>query len=152
VSPLAPAPGSTPASSPEQRRAAHALRVAKEVKALDEPMQKAYRSYVERIGTTIITNGLGQALATELAAAGGGNSEAPQKRAHRELYVNLQSWLCRDSGVLRGSGGDRRDADLLDNLVSIPQSDYLRVQAEALAWLVWHKKLCRAFLPRGNEE
>jgi CRISPR-associated protein Cmr5 len=132
-------------SSPEQHRAAHALRTAKEVEAKDDEMKKAYRSYVERVGTTIITNGLGQALATELAAASGNDTNAPQKRAHRTLYQNLQSWLCREGGVLCGT-------DLLATIVTIPQADYLRAQTEALAWLVWHKKLCRAFLPRGSEE
>jgi CRISPR-associated protein Cmr5 len=135
----------TRATSPEQRRAAHALTMVKEVEALDEPMKKAYRSYTERIGTTIITNGLGQALATELAAAGGSGGDAPQKRAHRTLYQNLQSWLCGESRVLSGP-------DLLSVLVTVDQPTYLRAQAEALAWLVWHKKLCRAFLPRGAEE
>ena len=145
MSPPDPAPAAARTTSPEQRRAAHALRMAEAVNGRDDAMKKAYRSYVERVGTTIITNGLGQALATELAAAGGGDPEAPQKRAHRTLYQNLQSWLCDESGVLRG-------ADLLATIVTIPQADYLRAQAEALAWLVWHKKLCRAFLPRGEEE
>jgi CRISPR-associated protein Cmr5 len=145
VSPPDPTTATARASSPEQRRAAHALTTVKAVEALDEPMKKAYRSYTERVGTTIITNGLGQALATELAAAGGGDGDAPQKRAHRTLYRNLQSWLCGESGMLSGP-------DLLGVLVTIDQATYLRVQAEALAWLVWHKKLCRAFLPRGAEE
>lgn len=144
MSPPDPAPVPARTSSTEQRRAAHALCTAQAVEALDVAMKKAYRSYVERVGTTIITNGLGQALATELAAAGGRDPEAPEKRAHRTLYQNLQSWLCGESGVLRG-------ADLLATIVAIPQADYLRAQAEALAWLVWHKKLCRAFLPRGSE-
>lgn len=145
MSPPDPAPTTERTSSPEQQRAAHALRTVNAVAALDDAMKKAYRSYVERVGTTIITNGLGQALATELAAAGGSDTEAPQKRAHRALYQNLQSWLCGESGVLRG-------ADLLATIVAIPQADYLRAQTEALAWLVWHKKLCRAFLPRGQAE
>lgn len=145
MKPLDPAPATTRDSSPEQRRAAHALRTAREIANLDDAMKKAYRSYVERVGTTIITNGLGQALATELAAAGGSDSEAAQKRAHRTLYQNLERWLCGESGVLRG-------ADLLATIVTITQADYLRAQAEALAWLVWHKKLCRAFLPRGSED
>jgi CRISPR-associated protein Cmr5 len=143
VSPPDPAPATARTSSPEQQRAAHALRTAEVVKSLDDAMKKAYRSYVERIGTTIITNGLGQALATELAAAGGSDPDAPQKRAHRTLYQNLQSWLCDESKVLQGT-------DLLATIVTIPQADYLRAQTEALAWLVWHKKLCRAFLPRGQ--
>jgi CRISPR-associated protein Cmr5 len=151
VSPLA-VPARAPGSSPEQRRAAHALRTAKEAVGFADATKKAYRSYVERIGTTIITNGLGQALATELAAAGGIKTDGPKESAHRQLYQNLQSWLCGESGVLRGVVAGRRDPDLLDTLVTIPELDYLRVQAEALAWLVWHKKLCRALLPRGEED
>jgi CRISPR-associated protein Cmr5 len=143
VSSRDPSPAISPQTSLEQQRAAHALRAAEVVKSRDDDMKKAYRSYVERIGTTIITNGLGQALATELAAAGGGDPDAPQKRAHHMLYENLQSWLCRERGVLPSG-------KLLTTIVAISQTDYLRAQAEALAWLVWHKKLCRAFLPRGE--
>lgn len=117
----------------EQARAADALARAKEVE--DKSFSARYRSYVDRLGPTIVMNGLGQALATELAATG-------IKEAHRKLYDCVASWLCRgDGGVYPG------ESDLLQAIVSNDEECYLRAQVETLAWLEWHKKFCRAYLP-----
>jgi CRISPR-associated protein Cmr5 len=89
---------------------------------------------------------LGQALATELAAAGP-QAEKDDQRAHHELCVSLQRWLCRKDGGVYPSM-----PDLLQALMSHDESLYLRAQAEALAWLDWHKKFCRATFPQGEEE
>ena len=86
-------------------------------------------------------NGLGQALATEQAGAGP-NRENDDQRAHHELYDRLQQWLCRaDGGVYPQSG------DLLQAIMNNDEEHYLHAQAEALAWLEWHKKCCRASFP-----
>ncbi len=125
----------------EQCRAADALeRVAK--LGGSDAFRKLYRSYVDRLGPAIVMNGLGQALATEKAAAGPGKSD--RERAHRALHDNLQAWLCREGGVY--PAGDQ----LLQAITQHDQSRYLRAQAEALAWLVWHKKGCRAELPESE--
>ena len=117
----------------EQARAADALARAKEVE--DKRFSGRYRSYVDRLGPTIVMNGLGQALATELAATGG-------KEAHRKLYACVANWLCRqDGGIYPGEPG------LLQAIMSNDEERYLRAQVEALAWLEWHKKFCRAYLP-----
>ena len=129
----------------EQRRAADALARVKDLKDEDKAL---YRSYVDRIGPAIVMNGLGQALATELAAAGS-NPTAGHEKAHKRLYLNLQNWLCNKShGIYPGS------PDLLKAVMDNNESMYLRAQAEALAWLEWHKKFCRAELPKdgGNEK
>lgn len=120
----------------EQARAADALARVKEVE--DKSFSARYRSYVDRLGPTIVMNGLGQALATELAATG-------IKEAHRKLYGNVTSWLCRgDGGVYPG------EPDLLQAIVSNDEECYLRAQVEVLAWLEWHKKFCRAYLPDND--
>jgi CRISPR-associated protein Cmr5 len=137
--------------TPEQRRAADALRA---VQALDNDVElrKRYRAYADRIGPTILMNGLGQALATERAAAGG-DPKKPEGRAHDQLYKNLQNWLCRNGGIYELAAGG---TDLLQAIVDHGEAEYLRAQTEALAWLVWHKKFCRAYLPASepsdNEE
>lgn len=131
--------------TPEQRRAADALRA---VQALDDDVKfrKRYRAYADRIGPSILTNGLGQALAAERAAAGS-DPKKPDERAHDRLYKNLQAWLCRNGGIYEpGAGG----TDLLQAVVRHGEADYLRAQAEALAWLMWHKKFCRAYLPPSD--
>jgi len=134
----------------DQRRAADALACVQEVMAKgDRDFRSLYRSYVERLASAIVMNGLGQALATELAAAGPGDSKGhrgPEEEAHFLLFQNLNRWLCRpDGGVYPGA------SDVLTAMMAAPQQAYLRAQAEALAWLEWHKKFCQAHLPRREE-
>jgi len=129
----------------EQQRAGNALARVKELEARSEKFRKRYRAYVDRLGPTIVMNGLGQALATELAAAGKDPTE-DDKKAHLVLYESLQAWLCRNGeGVYPGNG------DLLEAITANDERQYLLAQAEALAWLGWHKKFCRAFFPRDEE-
>ena len=129
----------------EQQRAAHALARVSELNRRNRNFKARYRSYVDRLGPAIIMNGLGQALATERAAAG----TLPEKddgQAHHELYVGLSNWLCRNDGGIYTAG-----ADLLQAITTNDEQAYLRAQAEALAWLDWHKKCCRASFPEGAE-
>ena len=121
----------------EQRRAEDALARVKYVRDGRKIDTEKYRSYVDRLGPAIVMNGLGQALATELAT---------DDEAHKELYRSLQSWLCR-----RDDGVYPRSDDLLESVMRNGEHEYLRAQAEALAWLEWHKKFCRAYFRRGDE-
>ena len=126
----------------EQQRAANALSRLNEVKELAEQrneLRKRYRAYVDRLGPAIVMNGLGQALASELAAAGP-EPKNDDGRAHRALYESLRQWLCRVGGVYP-------DGDLLQAIMKHDEAHYLHAQAEALAWLEWHKKCCRASFP-----
>ncbi len=128
----------------KQERAANALHRVNELDNQPPGFKTRYRAYADRLGPTIVMNGLGQALATELAAAG----EKPKKedeKAHRELYRSLQQWLCRDEGGVYPSGGD-----LLRAITDNDEAHYLRAQTEALAWLEWHKKCCRASFPKDE--
>lgn len=126
----------------EQRRAAHAMAAVPREGEGDD-LRKRYRAYAERLGPAILMNGLGQALATEQAAAGTRPGK-PDSRAHGLLYQNVQSWLCRAGGVYQ-------PGDLLAAIVGGSEALYLQAQAEALAWLVWHKKFCRAALPASEQ-
>lgn len=130
----------------ERRRAADALScVEKLIAERDEELKKLYRAYVDRLGPAIVMNGLGQALATERAAAGP-KPKNERERAHQQLYDNLQNWLCRRNDGVYPSG-----SDLLQAIMAKEESRYLHAQAEALAWLEWHKKFCRASLPKSEE-
>ena len=126
----------------EQERAADALSRVKELDSNDKDFKKLYRAYVDRLGPAIVMNGLGQALATELAA-GDKKSPKPRDKAHYELYASVQCWLCRNVYP--------DDDNLLQAIVKNDESHYLRAQAEALAWLTWHKKFCRSVFPADNE-
>lgn len=115
-----------------QRRAAHAL---EKMEAVPQHLREEYSRYVTRLGPAVVTNGLGQAIATELAAAKG-----RQDNAHRLLADNLEDWLCGNSPDAVYPEADA----LLPAIVEGDEHTYMRAQAEALAWLEWHKKLCRA--------
>lgn len=130
--------------TPEQLRAADALARVDELVSRSDEFKGLYRAYVVRLGPGIVMNGLGQALATEQAASSGGG---PGGDAHKKLYDNLGKWLCRDDGGVYAPG-----VDLLHSIMANDESLYVFAQAEALAWLEWHKKLCRASLPPGAEE
>lgn len=115
-----------------QRRAAHAL---EKMRDIPEELRKDYSRYVTRLGPAIVTNGLGQAVATELAA-----SKGRQDNAHKLLADNLADWLCGNTPDAVYQGAEA----LLPAIVEGDEHTYMRAQAEALAWLEWHKKLCRA--------
>jgi CRISPR-associated protein Cmr5 len=125
----------------EQRRAQNALKAAKAVARDGDSIQKNYSSYVDRMPATILMNGLGQALATERASAKESQRKSDEK-AHLKLFNAMQSWLCSEDGPYSGH-------DVLEALVTNDEDHYLRAQAEALAWLEWHKKFCRAYLVTG---
>ncbi len=129
----------------EQQRAADALARVDELQHRNDTFRKAYRSYVDRLGPAIVMNGLGQAMATERAACGSVKDSA---QAHCTLYNNVKQWLCRKDGVYPP------DDDLLRAITTNDQSHYIHAQSEALAWLEWHKKCCRAAFPalEGDSE
>ncbi len=128
----------------EQERADNALSRLKRFDSESDTFKKRYRSYVDRLGPSIVMNGLGQALATERAAAGM-NPDKDDEKAHHELYVSVQQWLCREN-----AGVYPKAKDLLEAIMTHDASLYLRAQAEALAWIEWHKKFCRASFPKSE--
>lgn len=130
----------------EQRRARSALARVTQLEQKSADFKKLYRAYVDRLGPAIVMNGLGQALAAELAAAGP-QPDSDRERAHRALYDSLNHWLCREE---RGERIFPNNDDLLRAITANPESCYLHAQAEALAWLEWHKKFCRASFPKGE--
>ena len=128
----------------EQEKARHALDRLKEVETRTGKFKGHYRSYVDRLGPAILINGLGQALAMELAAAGS-DRHKDEEKAHYQLYQNLSDLLCR-SGAAYGDQGE-----LLAAILKGDQDQYVAAQAEALSWLSWHKKFCQAYLPREED-
>ena len=128
----------------EQKRAAHAFSRVAELDAHCRPLKEKYRTYVDRLGPTIVMSGLGQALAIERAAAGA-KPKSDDEKAHAELYRSLQGWLCRADGEVYPSADN-----LLEAIMGHDEAHYLHAQSEALAWLEWHKKCCRATFPKGE--
>lgn len=123
-----------------QRRAARALKSIKEIQ--DESYGSKFRSYVERLPASIVMNGLGQALASELAAAGRGDDGKIDSKAHEKLFNEIKDWLVKERKIYS------EKADLMSVIVSGSQDQYVLAQAEALAYLEWLKKFSQAFLKK----
>lgn len=114
----------------------------------DSTVRGLYRSYVDRLGPTILVNGLGQALAGELAAA-----TSDHGKAHRILADHVASWLSDPADGIAELRGGGSAAPVLQALCDAPQRSYIRAQAEALAWLSWHKRFTRSRIeaPDGSD-
>jgi len=125
----------------EQRRASDAL---KQVQKLNvERDYGNFSSYVDALPAAILMNGLGQAMATELAG---------KDKGHSKLYKIMEAWLC---GADKSAPyqGKANDPGLIRAIAEGIEKDYLRAQPEALAYLVWLKKFTRAFLePSGGHD
>ena len=124
-----------------QKRASHALEA---IKRLEKDNNYGnFGSYVQRLPATIVMNGLGQAMAGELAAGRGGKND--DERAHKKLFELVESWLKESKAYSNESG-------LMESIVKSSQGDYVRAQAEALAYLEWLKKFSQAYLDSDKEQ
>jgi len=133
---------STNAATPrtlDQKRAEHAL---KNIQAIAGDKNDGYYvSYVSALPATIVMNGLGQALVTQLAKAKKDKDTDKNKDSHRLLFNHVASWL---TGQIRELEGDA--TDVVNKLMKNDQQVYLRAQAEAMAYLNWLKQFARAYL------
>ncbi|MGI6365389.1 MAG: type III-B CRISPR module-associated protein Cmr5 [Bacillota bacterium] len=125
--------------SAEQNRAKYALGVIDSHKSKDASWQERYSSYVKSLPATILTCGVGQAMASLLAKAGDDLSSP-----HGQLYRDLEGWLCRNQGIFSSQ------ANLMTALTDAEMDTYLAAQAEALAMMVWLKKFAVAFLKKAK--
>lgn len=123
-----------------QRRAACALKAVDDIKG--EDYSGKFRSYVERLPASIVMNGLGQALASELASAGRSEEGKSDSEAHKRLFKEIEDWLLKERVIYA------EKADLMNAIVSGSQEQYVLAQAEALAYLEWLKKFSQAFLKK----
>ncbi len=121
----------------DQKRAIHAL---KNIKSIDKENDGYYTSYVSAFPATIVMNGLGQALVTQLAQAKG-----KKENSHYLLYKHVASWLSQQIKELRCPSKEDF-TPVIELMMEADQSIYLRAQAEAMAYLNWLKQFARAYL------
>ncbi len=128
-----------PDRSQAQKRAAHALAKVKEL--TDGNDYGNYRSYVRALPARIIMNGLGQALAMEKAGAHAKNADI--RAGHEKLFEHVQDWLLNgwENSPYQGK------SDLISAITQGKESDYIRAQGEAMAYVEWLKRFAVAYLP-----
>lgn len=115
----------------EQKRSAHALAFVMELKHGKHGDYGKFKSYVSGLPATIVMNGLGQAIATELSSG---------EMGHDHLFKAIEEWLLTKCDIYPENRG------LMKAITSHSQESYIRAQAEALAYLVWLKKFSQAYL------
>ncbi len=130
-------------STIEQDRAKHALAQIHSLLNFSEDWQGHYKSYVKGLPASILSNGLGQSLATLLSTAKGKREDA-----HYVLYQHVEKWLGRSDPLAPYAGA----SDVIEAITSHDQRAYRAAQMETMAYLVWLKKFAAAFLLGGEEE
>ncbi|WP_028962577.1 type III-B CRISPR module-associated protein Cmr5 [Sulfobacillus thermosulfidooxidans] len=121
----------------EQDRAQHALTQIKHLTDQPEQWQARYKSYAKGLPASILSNGLGQALATLLSASKGNH-----KDAHYVLYHHIEQWLCRSHPLAPYQGAQ----NVMEAITQHDSTAYRVAQMEAMAYLVWLKKFAAAYL------
>ena len=121
----------------DQQRAEHALN---KVKGIVGKNDGYYVSYVSSLPATIVMNGLGQALLTELAKAKDKNNDS-----HRLLFDHVAAWLSQRISKLR-SPSETDFTPVIERMMQADQETYLIAQTEAIAYLNWLKQFARAYL------
>ena len=108
-----------------------------------------YVSFVKALPAVILQTGLGQALATELAASGTGNAT---QMGHYHLFHDVNRWLGRNAETAPYRNGYNEQTGILQPLMSGDEKKYIQAQHEALAYVAWLKKFAVALLiqPEGE--
>lgn len=130
----------------DQQRAQHALAQIQSL-ANDPKYDGKYVSYVSALPATIVMNGLGQALATELAKDKG------KGKSHRRLFDHLANWLTEPGQPLgKLSKSDRTKPQAVLSSLMESEQGYVNAQAESMAYINWLKQFARAFLKDEGDE
>lgn len=111
----------------EQKRAQHAWELT-----ADAPSDE-YLSLVRGAAATIMTSGLGQAIAFWISK---------DEDAHAQVADALAKWLLRDHGEYRDTSPNRRN--VLDVIRTCDSVTYRQYTSEAMAFLQWLKRFAEA--------
>jgi CRISPR-associated protein Cmr5 len=120
---------------------------------IDPGLSDHYLHYVKSLPATIMKSGLLNAMAMEAAGIA---QKKENGQAHKCLYGHVENWLlegwetsplkCRFPVTLQ-------KGRLLEALLhsKTGERDYIRAQAESLAYLEWLKKFAVAFLEQSKD-
>ena len=97
-----------------------------------------YTSYVSALPAEIIMSGLGQAMALVRSKY---TDNKEKLKGYKDLYGHLESWLCSERANAPYGPGS-----LLKHILDGSEAEYIRAQAEAMAYLEWLKKFAVALL------
>jgi len=103
---------------------------------------KNYRSYIKKIPTMILSNGLGQTLAFIKAKSEKGN-------AYDLIYKQLTEYMKSPYTTRMQMPNDKKD--LIDWVISCDSTDYRYITQEILAFLNWLKRFAEGLIEEEEE-
>ncbi|MBC7319182.1 type III-B CRISPR module-associated protein Cmr5 [bacterium] len=107
------------------------------VNTTDEKKKKEYRSYIRRLPTMILTNGLGQALAFVVAKSENGN-------AYKLIYKQLTNYM--KSKYITKIQMPQDEKEFLKWVISCDSQTYRYITQEILAFLNWLKRFAEGMI------
>jgi CRISPR-associated protein Cmr5 len=137
----------------EQERSNYAFKCISEIKELkDISFEKNVSSLISKLGTLILTNGLGNTLAF-LFAKGRDQQKKGKGAHHREVIAIISNWLLKqgEKYYTRDNIEDRIE-EIMGNLVlyaSVEQ--YMYYTEETLRLVNWLRRFSDAMLESGGE-
>lgn len=139
----APAAPSSPTAhtgirrNPDQRRAAFALARVRAHLAAD---YGNYRAHARGLPATIVSSGLGHALAMELARA----EKMPGRKL---LFADVAAWLLEEWPLSPYHG----HSDVLEAIAAGSEPHYVRAQVEVMALVRWLKLFAEAHMKTADD-
>jgi len=142
----------------EQERSNYAFECISEIKGKD--FEKDASSLIAKLGTLILTNGLGNTLAFLFSKA---NSKANQnhhletkpKNHHLEIIVIMSNWLYKLEGqnkeVNSSNVKEKIDQIMGDFVLNVDVEKYMYYTDEALRLINWLRRFSDAMLESGGE-
>lgn len=122
----------------EKGRAEFAYKCVKETTDIsDKKKVKEYRSYIRKLPTMILTNGLGQALAFVVAKKEDGN-------AYDLIYKQITDYMKSEHVTKISMPQDKND--LLEWIISCDSQDYRYITQEILAFLNWLRRFAEGMI------
>ena len=111
-------------------------------KVEDSAEAKEYKSYTRKIPMMIKTNGLGSALAFV--------KSKQKKEAYKKIYDQLSEWLMQEC-ITTAFLFNRKDAELVEEVIKLPSHEYRAVTMETLALMTWLRRFAEGLI-QGEAE
>jgi len=126
----------------EQERSNYAFKCVSKIKG--EPFEKDASSLISKIGTLILTNGLGNTLAFLFAKG---------KDHHLEVIVIISNWLFRqeEPGFKRDNVKVRIEEIMKKLVLDATVEQYMYYTEETLRLVNWLRRFSDAMLESGGE-
>lgn len=121
----------------EKGRAEFAYECMMEIVNTTDEKKKEYRSYIRRLPTMILTNGLGQALAFVVAKSENGN-------AYELIYKQLTNYM--KSKYITKIQMPQDEKEFLKWVISCDSQTYRYITQEILAFLNWLKRFAEGMI------